>query len=586
MKAVAVYLNYRNTIACLFLLFSISIFAQKTETTDSINYYEQKIHKEVNASKKAFLHYNYSNYLDAQDSLKASSEEAFKALEIFENIGNKKMVAECNLLLHYKNSAGKNNKIAKKFLDRYYQYALKVNDPKKLAIAHKSYGVVYWSPKTYKTSKIHFQKAREFAAKAQDSILWAKNTNNLALLLSGFENKQDSARYYYNKVLDFYQNSNAANERLITTYINLANSHEKEGNIDEALAYLRRADKLEVTQNNVFYKKVIYGKLSNYYKATKDYEKALAYKNKYTAMQDSLNQVNQSIAINELQTKYETEKKEKENALLKNDIVEKKQTQNILIIIVIASIILGTGISILIAKNAKRKQLLAKQKEKIRIQKIEKELKEQELSSIDVLIEGQEKERQRLAENLHDNLGGTLAALKLNLQNLEQHQSEPNIIKKSINNSLNLINDAYQSVRTMAHEKSSGVVASQGLLPAIQNFTNNISSEKLKIEIDHFGLKNRLENSLEIKIFRIIQELITNIIKHANATEANISLTNHNSTLNIIVEDNGKGFKQNFSKSKGVGIATIEKRIENLGGSLEIDSHPERGSSIIINLPI
>ncbi|WP_283640941.1 ATP-binding protein, partial [Mesonia mobilis] len=377
-----------------------------------------------------------------------------------------------------------------------------------------------------------------------------------------------------------------AKERLVTSYINLGNSYEKEGNIDQALVFLRKADSLKITENIAFYKKVIYGKLSNYYKTTQNFEEALTYKNKYTAMQDSLNQVNQSIAINELQTKYETEKKEKENALLKNDIVEKKQTQNILIIVVIASIILGTGISILIAKNAKRKQLLAKQKEKIRIQKIEKELKEQELSSIDVLIEGQEKERQRLAENLHDNLGGTLAALKLNLQNLEQHQSDPNIVNKSINNSLNLINDAYQSVRTMAHEKSSGVVASQGLLPAIQNFTNNISSEKLKIEIDHFGLKNRLENSLEIKIFRIIQELITNIIKHANATEANISLTNHNSTLNIIVEDNGKGFKQNFSKSKGVGIATIEKRIENLGGSLEIDSHPERGSSIIINLPI
>ena len=586
MKDVAAYSKYRKNIIYLFLFFSISFFAQKAENIDSIAYYEQKIKNEADASKKAFLHYDYSNYLDAQDKIKASSEEIFKALKIFETIGNEEMVAECNLQLHHKNGAGKNNETAKKFLDRYYQYALKVKDTQKLAIAHKAYGVVFWSPKTYKTSKIHFQKAIDLAAKSNDSVLWAKTTNNLALLLSGFENKQDSARYHYKKVLNFYQNSNAAKERLVTTYINLANSYEKEDNIAEALAYLRRADKLEVTQNNIFYKKVIYGKLSNYYKATKDYEKALAYKNKYTAMQDSLNQVNQSIAINELQTKYETEKKEKENALLKNDIVEKKQTQNILIIVVIASIILGTGISILIAKNAKRKQLLAKQKEKIRIQKIEKELKEQELSSIDVLIEGQEKERQRLAENLHDNLGGTLAALKLNLQNLEQHQSDPNIVNKSINNSLNLINDAYQSVRTMAHEKSSGVVASQGLLPAIQNFTNNISSEKLKIEIDHFGLKNRLENSLEIKIFRIIQELITNIIKHANATEANISLTNHNSTLNIIVEDNGKGFKQNFSKSKGVGIATIEKRIENLGGSLEIDSHPERGSSIIINLPI
>jgi len=278
MKDVAAYSKYRKTIIYLFLFFSISFFAQKAENIDSIAYYEQKIKNEADASKKAFLHYDYSNYLDAQDKIKASSEEIFKALKIFETIGNEEMVAECNLQLHHKNGAGKNNETAKKFLDRYYQYALKVKDTQKLAIAHKSYGVVYWSPKTYKTSKIHFQKAREFAAKAQDSILWAKNTNNLALLLSGFENKQDSARYYYNKVLDFYQNSNAAKERLITTYINLANSYEKEDNIAEALAYLRRADKLEVTQNNIFYKKVIYGKLSNYYKATKDYEKALAYK--------------------------------------------------------------------------------------------------------------------------------------------------------------------------------------------------------------------------------------------------------------------------------------------------------------------
>ena len=172
------------------------------------------------------------------------------------------------------------------------------------------------------------------------------------------------------------------------------------------------------------------------------------------------------------------------------------------------------------------------------------------------------------------------------MQNLQQNKNNETVLEKSINNSLNLIDDAYQNVRNMAHEKSNGVVASQGLLPAIQKFVNNISSKKLEINVDHFGLKSRLDNSLEIRIFRIIQELITNIIKHANATEANISLTNHDSTLNIIVEDNGIGFKKGFSNSEGLGIASIEKRIESLGGTLEIDSSPNIGSSIIINLPL
>ena len=568
----------------LFLFLSNSIDAQDLKI-DSINYYKNLINKSSDLHQKGTLQLKLANYLDNNDQVKDSSEEILKALSNFEKINNAEMIAECNLLLHYNNGAGKNNKTAEKFLNRYYNYALQVKDTNKLAIAHKAYGIVNWSSSTYLEAKKHFRKAIRFAVISRDSILWAKTSSNYALLLSGFENKQDSARYYYNQVLKFYKNNNAENERFAATYINLGNSYEKEKDFEKAITYIKKADSLKVNKNYAFYKKVIYGKLSKYYELAENYKEALKYNNQYTAMRDSLNQINQSIAINELQTKYETQKKEKENAFLKNDIEKKKQTQIILGAIVILSIIIGAGVSILIAKSAKRKQLVAKQKEKIRIQKIEKELKEQELNSIDLLIEGQEKERQRLAENLHDNLGGTLAALKLNIQNLEQNQDNPTITEKSIKNSLNLIDDAYHSVRNMAHEKSHGVIASQGLLPAIQNLAKKISSEKLRINIEHYGLKNRLENSLEIKIFRIIQELVTNIIKHSDAKEATISFTNHKSSLNIIVEDDGKGF-DNKNKNRGVGLVTIEKRIENIGGSIEIDSYPNRGTNIIIDLPL
>ena len=579
------YLHNKYLILYILLLSSFSVFCQKTEKEDSISYYQKELNKLAFGEKKAEMHLSFSEFYNSKDQSVKAYEEIFKALAIYEKIGNQEQIAECNLKIYVYSTLKKEDETAKKYLDRYYNYAKQQKDTNKLAQAHKQYGIVYFDV-DHKKSRKHFEKAIKYALIANDSLLWAKSTNNLALLLAGYDKKQDSALMYYRRVLDFYKKKENSSRLLLATYVNIANSYEKKNDIDKALFYIKKTEIIPSNKLNAFYKEVISEKLSKYYKWKGDYKKALEYKEVFIKMKDSIEYALQDIAISELQTKYETEKKENENILLKSDIAKKEQKETILIIVVIASIIIGTGISVLIAKNAKRKQELAKQKEKLKLQEVEKELKEQELSSIDILIEGQEKECQRLAENLHDNLGGTLAAIKLNMQNLQQNKNNETVLEKSINNSLNLIDDAYQNVRNMAHEKSNGVVASQGLLPAIQKFVNNISSKKLEINVDHFGLKSRLDNSLEIRIFRIIQELITNIIKHANATEANISLTNHDSTLNIIVEDNGIGFKKGFSNSEGLGIASIEKRIESLGGTLEIDSSPNIGSSIIINLPL
>ncbi len=268
---------------------------------------------------------------------------------------------------------------------------------------------------------------------------------------------------------------------------------------------------------------------------------------------------------------------------------KKKKNQNIAIGLG-GTLFLGGIITFLLYRNTKRKQKIAEQEKEIQIQKTEKILKEQELTSIDAMLSGQEKERQRLANDLHDNLGSTLATLRLHFDHLKNNRDNPKVdnIEELYSKTDNLLNEAYQKVRTIAHEKNSGVMANQGLLPAIKKLAKKVSNgDEFQIEIQGYGLEERLDNALEISIFRMIQELITNIIKHAEANEVHISLTNHDSLLNIIIEDNGKGFEAKILPEKdGMGLKNIEKRIEYLEGTFEIDSTIGKGTHIIINIPI
>ena len=204
------------------------------------------------------------------------------------------------------------------------------------------------------------------------------------------------------------------------------------------------------------------------------------------------------------------------------------------------------------------------------------------------MVDGQEKERKRIAEDLHDNLGSVLATLKLHFENLKINREKKKINQETLfNKTENLIDEAYLKVRRIAHAKNAGVIANQGLLLAVQMMAEKISSaDKIQIEVVHFGLNKRLENTLELTLFRIIQELITNIIKHADAKNATINISLYDKNLNIIIEDNGKGFDiEKVNLKNGMGISSIKTRIEHLKGTFEIDTTLGKGSSVILNIP-
>jgi signal transduction histidine kinase len=221
--------------------------------------------------------------------------------------------------------------------------------------------------------------------------------------------------------------------------------------------------------------------------------------------------------------------------------------------------------------------------------RLDKMLKDQELFGLNAMVEGQEKERQRIANDLHDNLGGLLAAAMLHFKSLksakERSDQERDILLKRTDD---LIEEAYQMVRTMAPAKNAGVNAQDGLLPALETFAAKVSVlDKLVINVKEHGMVERLENSLEITIFRIIQELITNVIKHARATEATIHLTQYDDKINLMIEDNGIGFDSAVIKPGGtMGLYSIQKRVENLDGTVTIDSVAGNGTAVIIDIPL
>jgi signal transduction histidine kinase len=249
-------------------------------------------------------------------------------------------------------------------------------------------------------------------------------------------------------------------------------------------------------------------------------------------------------------------------------------------------LLFGGLIGMLAQKNTRRKQLIAEQGKLLQEQKVATLLKEQELTTIDAMIQGQEKERQRVANELHDDLGGLMAAVKLQFNALAGKDKKGNL--ESFVKTELLIDEAYGKIRAIAHAKNSGLMAKKGLLQAVTQMAEKISVvDGVHISVLDYGLETRLENSVELTLFRIIQELITNVIKHTEATEVNIHITNHGESLNILVEDNGKGFEvKNMATNKGMGLRSIDKRIASLNGSLDIESAPGTGTVVIIDIPI
>ncbi|WP_196894891.1 ATP-binding protein [Aureivirga marina] len=232
-------------------------------------------------------------------------------------------------------------------------------------------------------------------------------------------------------------------------------------------------------------------------------------------------------------------------------------------------------------KKLKTKNLLHQKQEIINAQKIESLIKNQEIEIINASLEGEKKERERIAQELHDTIGGNIAAIKLQIGNLIQKHQRWNSISTQINHT-------YEQVRNLSHSLMENRIYQGKFSETIANYIQNIeNSTEIEFHLNLFPEFeiNVLEEKYLVEIYKIIQELISNTLKHANAKNVEIHITLHDDELNFIYEDDGKGFELEEFNS-GLGLKSIENRTTKLGGIANLDAHPKRGFTFSFTIPL
>lgn len=525
----------------------------------------------------------YYYLLGEAENKSNQTDESFKywliAREKYRSMDSLEKVAHINLqIVQLFNALRKPQLKYQPFMEEYLNYAKAQNSPQLLSSAYMQLGKIFITADTDLTVD-YFKRALKENSKTGDSLMAAKIHHNLGVVFGEHTVHKDSAIYHYNLALNEYTRQNLQ-DYISYIYNNKASVYKHLKDYETALEWYRKADSISPKEYALGNKRFLYANMADTYELNQDYPNALKYLKLQNLYRDSINQEEQNKELLDIQTKYEVENKENENLKLKENRTW------LIIALGLTSLILFIGY--LLFRNLQSRKKISDKENEIQKQQLEKALKDQELAGIDAMIEGQEKERQRIANDLHDHLGSLLVTLKLHFQNLkmrkDRFQEDGDRLMKQTDD---LIDEAYHQVRRIAHMKNAGVNAREGLLPAVRNFAAKVSaSTRILIEVEEHGMDEKLENTLEVTIFRIIQELIANIIKHSEATEAVIHLTNHGDMINLLVEDNGQGFEPEKIKVKeGMGLHSIQRRIELLGGSVDIESIPSRGTTIITNIP-
>jgi len=343
------------------------------------------------------------------------------------------------------------------------------------------------------------------------------------------------------------------------------------GQLDIAREYLEQARDIS-SEHNLQYSKVeAYKLLSELESKTGNYQKALEdYKISKEQQLKVLN-TNTLQYINDLAFKYESEKKNTKIIELAkdNEIVKLKLAQNNKIYLIILVVSLLTG-SIYFAYS--------RQKQKRKDQEILSLKREHQIKTLETLIQGEEKERNRIAKELHDGLNGDLSAIKYKLSNIFDNNNH------SINEVIGMIDRSCQQVRTISHNLLPPSLETFNLIEAVQNLISSMDqNHEEDIDFNFIGENVIIDKKSEVNIYRIIQELVNNSIKHAEAKEINVQISHRDNLMHVSVEDDGKGFNMKSDSSKGIGIINIKSRLQYLGAQLDFNSN-EEGTSYIIEL--
>lgn len=371
-------------------------------------------------------------------------------------------------------------------------------------------------------------------------------------------------------------------EHLFYVYFNLGAYHFNRKQYAFAVNYYQKALGFSESKITPDQKLNLFKALSEVYVKTNDYARALRFEKRHNNLKDSLFSIEKSKNFNEIITRYEVEKKNLTIKLLsKEKQIEKKQ--KLLAIILSLLLIVPLGLLLWIYRNRVKAQKLIREKEnKIFEQQRIQLIKDREIKHITGILEGQDQERNRVAREIHDGVSGKLAGLKLQLSQINSRIENENIQSIILG-----IGDLFQELRAISHNLSQNHLIDQNLETVLTDvFSEYKGRNEFQIEWHIYPEHSldMIDTSVKHHLYRIIQELLSNISKHAQAKQVIIGITRHEKHLNLMIEDDGVGFEKN--KKPGIGLKNIQERLELIHGTMTLESNLGKGSIVVIDIPI
>lgn len=443
-------------------------------------------------------------------------------------------------------------------------------------------------------------------------------------------NKIDSAKYFFNKIVDLKSLNNDLENVKASAYNNLSGLYLIDSFYDKAKEFSLKALEIRRRTNNKLFEASALGNLASIYVLEGEYKKAkelyygaldliendksstafrykkdlyfnLAwalynlkdftaydYQEKSYIIKDSLRDVEVEHLVKGVFEKFQLDLKKEQVNLVKKQVELKKaeEQRKVYFLGALSLLILISSGVILYSYKLRQKNLKLQldQTELAQKSKLEKIKSESQVRILNATLDGKETERKQIAETLHDSVSSLLSSANLHLQASKMQFKGD--IPIEIDKTQKIIGEASQTIRDLSHTLVSSVLLKFGLKYAIKDMAEKYSNSKIQFNTNIKNVR-RYQQSFEIKANNIIQELVNNILKHSNATKATVKMEDKNGVLFVDIQDDGDGFdKTEISKKEGLGINQIDARIQMMKGKFRINSNAETGTKIKIELPI
>jgi two-component system, NarL family, sensor kinase len=505
-------------------------------------------------------------------------ESYFKSLKVFEEIKNEKGIANTlnNIGLVYWDNKQLDD--ALRFQEQALEARKKNNDDYGIGASLTNIALIYHDKKEYQKALEYFQLSITQKEKNKDEYGLGIAYKGIAASYESFGNTQEALKWF-EKALGKKQEVNDK-YGIGSSHLDMSGIYMRAKKYDIALQHLEEAKRIgeEMKSFKLLYK--VYEGMANCYNKKGNYKLAYEYHKKHSIAYDSMFNEQKSKQISELQTLYETEKKEQEIVLLnhENEIkdleLKKKNLQLGWFGFGSLTVLLILGILY--------------QRYRIRQQKLlQEEREKQQQVRLKAIIETQEQERSRISKDLHDGIGQLLAAAKINLSAVEEELvSVPSFEKDKFEHSGRILNEAISEVSSISQQMMPRVLREEGIISGIDNLLcKTLGKTHVNYQFQHFGFNGRLPENIEVGLYRIVQELVGNVIKHSKANEVSVQLSKAKNHLVLTVEDNGVGVPTDLGK-RGMGLDNIASRAEAMHGNFHFESKPGNGTISTVRIPV